>query len=312
MTGKKLETLGLVLLVCLFCFSLSAQGQTRADDSITSNVKITIKKTLSDEEHRALSEAAGRLLSHVNLARQAIADNKLDAAKEQVDKGLTLVKIIENAAPTYEIDANIKSGDTTYSDKRTVEQLIVPIYAEMDQPESVLLPIKQAKKESAAQAAAKNGLAPVDVDFIFTRASLDVGGAKLDLKKAAEAINNKDGELANKSLADIQNRLVIFEYDEWDAPIVRARSYLWEALKSVENKDWGDAKTYVKEASENLRVKEAGENLRSLKDKGSKELSEKVKALSDQFSALNKKLDEQKDSAKTDILSLWDKITKGM
>ena len=113
MTGKKLETLGLVLLVCLFCFSLSAQGQSRADDGITSNVKITIKKTLSDEEHRALSEAAGRLLSHVNLARQAIADNKLDAAKEQVDKGLTLVKIIENAAPTYEIDAKIKSGDTT-------------------------------------------------------------------------------------------------------------------------------------------------------------------------------------------------------
>jgi YfdX protein len=303
MTVKKLETLGLVLLVCLFCFSLFAQRQAMADDSITSNVKITPKKKLSDAEHRALSEAAGRLLSHVNLARQAIADNKLDAAKEQVDKALTLVKIIQNAAPTYEIDANIKSGDSTYSDKRTVEQLIVPIYAEMDQAESVLLPIKQAKKESAAQAAAKNGSAPVDVDFIFTKASLDVGGAKLDLKKAVEALDNKDGELANKSLADIQNRLVIFEYDEWDTPMVRARSYLWDALKSVENKDWSDAKTYVKEA---------GENLRSLKDKGSKELSEKVKALSGQFSDLNKKLDEKKDSAKTDILSLWDKITKGM
>ena len=274
-----------------------------AEDNITSTIKVTPKKKLTDAEYRALSEAAGRILTHVHMARQDIRNNDLEAAKQDVNKGLTLVKIIENAAPTYDVDATIKSGDTTYTDKRTIEKLIVPVYSEMDESESVLFPIKQAKKEAAAQVAAKNSSSPMDIDFIFTKASLDVRGAKTDLQKALESIDNKDGAAANQSLADIQNRLVVFEYDEWDAPIVRARSDLWEAFRSVENKEWGGAKAYIKDAGESLRV---------LKERGGKEVSDKVKAMTDQFSALNKKIDEKKDSAKTDILSLWDKLTKGL
>jgi len=233
MTVERLSVYGLIFCAGVLCFNVYAEQAALADDSITSSVKVTAKKKLTDAEYRALSEAAGRILTHVNLARQAIKINDIDTAKEHVDKGLTLVKIIQNAAPTYEVDANIKSGDTSYTDKSTVEQLIIPIYSELDQSESVLLPIKQAKKEAAAQAAAKTSTAPMDIDFIFTKASLDVGETKLDLQKAAEALSNKDGATANQSLADIQNRLVIFEYDEWDAPVVRARSDLWEALKSV-------------------------------------------------------------------------------
>ena len=167
----------------------------------------------------------------------------------------------------------------------------------------MLQPIKQAKKESAAQATAKNSSVPVDMDFVFTKASLDVGETKMDLLKAAQALEAKDAEAANQSLADIQNRLVIFEYDEWDAPVVRARSYVWEALKSIENKEWSGAKNYVTEASEAIK---------SLTERGGKEVSEKVKTLSEQMSALTKKIDEKKDSAKTDIISIWDKLTKGM
>ncbi len=300
---KRLSAYGLLFCASILCSNVFSEVAAFAADTITSDIKVSPKKKLTDAEYRALSQAAGRILVHVNLARKDIKKNDLDAANEQVAKGLTLVKIVDNAAPTYEVDANIKSGDTTYTDKRTVEQLVVPIYSELDEAESVLLPIKQAKKEAAAQATAKNSSTPVDIDFVFTKASLDVGEAKLELQKAAEALNAKNGEVANQCLADIQNRLVFFEYDEWDSPVVKARSDLWEALKSVQNNEWAGAKAYVKDASDTLKV---------LKDKGGKEVSDKVKALTDQFSSLNKKLDEKKDSAKTDILSLWDKLTKGL
>ena len=300
---KRLSVCILMFCAGILCLNVVTERAALAEDNITSTIKVTPKKKLTDAEYRALSEAAGRILTHVHMARQDIRNNDLEAAKQDVNKGLTLVKIIENAAPTYDVDATIKSGDTTYTDKRTIEKLIVPVYSEMDESESVLFPIKQAKKEAAAQATAKNSSSPMDIDFIFTKASLDVRGAKTDLQKALESIDNKDGAAANQSLADIQNRLVVFEYDEWDAPIVRARSDLWEAFRSVENKEWGGAKAYIKDAGESLRV---------LKERGGKEVSDKVKAMTDQFSALNKKLDEKKDSAKTDILSLWDKLTKGL
>ncbi|MGC8658401.1 MAG: YfdX family protein [Desulfomonilaceae bacterium] len=293
-----------VLMFCAsaLCLNVVTDRAALADENITSTIKVTPQKKLTDSEYRALSEAAGRILTHVHGARQDLRNNDLEAAKQDVNKGLTLVKIIENAAPTFDVDATIKSGDTTYTDKRTVKKLIVPVYSEMDESESVLFPIKQAKKEAAAQAAAKGSSTPMDIDFVFTRASLDVRGAKADLQKALEALDNKDAAAANQSLADIQNRLVVFEYDEWDAPVVRARSDFWEAVRSVENKDWAGAKAYLKDAAESLKY---------LKDRGGKEVSDKVKTVTDQFSSINKKLDEKKDSAKNDILSLWDKLSKG-
>jgi cellobiose-specific phosphotransferase system component IIA len=303
MTSRRLWLYIPLICASVLCSSVLSVEQALADETITSDIKIAPKKKLTDNEFRALSEAAGRILTHVHLARRDIRKKDLDAAKGHVEKSLTLVKIIENSAPTYEVVAKIKSGDITYEDKRVVEQLVVPIFAELDQTEYVLQPIKQAKKESAAQATAKNSSVPVDMDFVFTKASLDVGETKLDLLKAAQALEAKDAEAANQSLADIQNRLVIFEYDEWDAPVVRARSYVWEALKSIENKEWSGAKNYVTEASEAIK---------SLTERGGKEVSEKVKVLSEQMSALTKKIDEKKDSAKTDIISIWDKLTKGM
>lgn len=303
MIVKKLSFYGLLFCAGILCLNGFAERGALADDKITSNITVTPKRKLTQGEYRALSDAAGRILTHVHLALQDIRNNDIDAAKQELNKGLVLVKIIENSAPTFEIDANIKSGDTTYTDKRIIEKLIVPIYSEMDETETVLFPIKQAKKESAAQAAAKNSSTPMDIDFIFTKASLDVKDAKSDLQKALEALDNKDNSLASLSLADIQNRLVVFEYDEWDAPIVRARSDLWQARNSVEGKDWSGAKAYVKDAGESLKV---------LKDKGGKEVSEKVKAIIDQFSALNKKLDDKKESAKADLLALWDKLNNGL
>lgn len=292
-----------LIFASVLCYVTTSSQPVLADETITSDIRITPKKKLSDNESRALSEAASRILSHVHLARTDIRKNQIDAAKAHIEKGLTLVKIIEKAAPTYEVVAKIKSGDIQYEDTRVVEQLVVPIYAELDASETILQPIKQAKRDSANAAASKSSSVPLDIDFVFTKVSLDVGEAKHDLLKAAQALEAKDSGAANKSLEDIQNRLVIFEYDEWDAPLVRARSYVWEALKSVENKEWSGAKTYVSEASEAIK---------SLTERGGKEVSDKVKSLSEQMSILTKKIDEKKDGAKNDIISLWDRLTKGM
>ncbi len=300
--GKKATLYCWVCCAAALCAMAASGGAALAADAITSDVKVTPQRQLSDAENRALSQAASRILVHVNQARKEIRKNDLKAANDQVAKALTLVKIIENAAPTYEIAATIKSGDTTYVDKRLVEQLVVPIFAELEEVESILPGIKQARREAASKTSAQSPNV-VDMAIAFTKASLDVGEAKLDLQKAAEALGEKNADVANQRLADIQNKAVSFEYDEWDYPVVKARSDLWEALKSVQRNEWNKAKAYVKDAADTVKL---------LKDKGGKELSDKVKAMTDQLSALTKKLDEKKESAKTDILSLWDKLTRGL
>ncbi len=284
------------------CLMAVSERPTFATEIITSDIKVTPKRQLSDSENRALSQAAARILVHVNQARKQIKKNDFNAANDQVAKALTLVKIIENAAPTYEVEASIKSGDTTYVDKRLVTQLVVPIFAELEEAESILSGIKQAKKEAAAKTAPGSSNV-VDMALVFTKASLDVGEAKLELQKAVEALNEKNAELAIKRLESIQTNAVSFEYDEWDYPVVKARSDLWAALKSIQRNEWNKAKAYVREAADTIRL---------MKDKGSKEISDKVKAMTDQLAALNKKIDEKKDTAKTDILSLWDRLTRGL
>ena len=135
MTSRRLWLYIPLICASVLCSSVLSVEQALADETITSDIKIAPKKKLTDNEFRALSEAAGRILTHVHLARRDIRKKDIDAAKGHVEKSLTLVKIIENSAPTYEVVAKIKSGDITYEDKRVVEQLVVPIFAELDQTE---------------------------------------------------------------------------------------------------------------------------------------------------------------------------------
>jgi hypothetical protein len=119
-------------------------GKPRIESKITVE---PLQKSTAPEK-ASLSRAAGRILLHVDDARLAIKDNNKEEALSRIANGLILVRINEERSPDYEVKATIKSGGLTYEDVRSLRQLFVPVYEELDEV-SALSPVIAAKKRTS-------------------------------------------------------------------------------------------------------------------------------------------------------------------
>jgi hypothetical protein len=249
------------------------QGQQQA--SITSDVQVTSQGELNEEERRALSLAAGRLLKHVHQARQAVNQQQKQQAIGHIDKGLMLVQIIESAVPTYQVTARIQSGNTVYEEKEQVKQLMVPIYAELEKV-TLMAPLMAAKQEAAQNGGAAHGstagkqpqqsspeqssqqpsrspMTPVvaGVELHHTHIMFDVSAAKEHLQAAKHALSNDKYTAADGALAAVQQG-VNFAYVEVDLPLLRARENLMLAKSQVQAGQGQDARMTLEAAAQAL------------------------------------------------------------
>jgi hypothetical protein len=237
-------------------------------------VQVTSQGELNEEERRALSLAAGRLLKHVHQARQAVNQQQKQQAIGHIDKGLMLVQIIESAVPTYQVTARIQSGNMTYEDKEQVKQLEVPIYAELEKV-TLMAPLMAAKQEAAKNDRAahksmsgqqsqqssseqpsqpsRSAMTPVvaGVEMRHTHIMLDVSAAKEHLQAAKHALSNDKYEAADGALAAVQ-RGVGFAYVEVDLPLLRARENLMLAKAQVQAGQVQDARMPIESAAQAL------------------------------------------------------------
>ena len=101
-----------------------------AKPRIESKVTVEPKQKLTSSEKASLSRAAGRILLHINDAREAIKKIHKEDPRSHIEKGLILIRIIEESSPYYEVKATITSGSLTYEDVRRRRQLFVPVYEE--------------------------------------------------------------------------------------------------------------------------------------------------------------------------------------
>lgn len=276
---------------------LGPTSLVHAQERITSDVKVVTKGKLTHKEKRALSQAGGRLLKHVHQARLAIKRKDEKQAVDHVEKALQLAQIIENAAPHYEVTASIKSGNISYHDSDQVKQLLVPIYAELDEVAYSLAPVKKAKKEAAP--AQSETPSPVgDLDLQYTSVLLDVGEARISLENSLAALKRNDPEQADKGLATILED-VIFEYDELDLPLVKTRWLLMEALRQGTDKDYKAAKESLERAASALE---------SYTGKIGEDVSKKARGLAEEIKAWSGKLEERKDGFPEAITGFWHKV----
>jgi hypothetical protein len=253
--------------------SRSGQGPQQ-QAGITADVQVTSQGQLSEEERRALSLAAGRLLKHVHQARQAMNQQQKQQAMGHIDKALTLVQIIESAVPTYQVTARIEAGNTTYEEKEQVKQLMVPIYAELEKV-TLMVPLMAAKQETAKNGGASHGsmsgkqsqqpsaeqpsqpsrtaMTPVvaGVEAHHTHIMPDVSAAEEHLQAAKQALNNNKYEVADGALAAVQ-RGVSFAYIEVDLPLLRARENLMLAKAQVQAGQVQDARINLEAAAQAL------------------------------------------------------------
>jgi hypothetical protein len=267
-----------------------------AQQRITAEVKDTPAKKLSYKEQQALSLAAGRILIHVNHARNQLRRNRPKEAQDQLEKAVTLVKIIETALPEQKIESTIKAGNLVYRDNETVKPLIIPVYPELDDAGSVVLPLRRVKREAAAASDSPSGQAEGQLQF--TTVLLDTGETKYYLDEALSALKNNELTSADKALLSIQEE-VEFDYDEINQPLVKARWHLVDASRKVARKEYQAAKESLHKAAGAVET---------YTGQASDTMAASARGLADDINHLAIKLDEKKDRATDTIYGLWGRV----
>lgn len=233
--------------------TLALLGFALAEPRITEEGSVTPSHALTDAEAKSVSHAAGRLLWHVNMARQELnqvitsessedpaeAYASLDVAKtteeagRHVTQALTLSRIIKNTLPVYNFKTTITAGEETYSEEQQLQPMFVPIYSELDVID-VLRPVIAAKYEAAGATAAGAPATLFDTRLAYTRAMLDVDAAMRYLAAADTNIKAANFAQAGRDLSLIQQNVIVSSIDT-DVPLVTARVDLYQAQRAMQN-----------------------------------------------------------------------------
>jgi hypothetical protein len=282
--------------------SLLLATQAFADDArITATSHAEPSHELKPAERRAMSLAAGRILRHTYLARQAVADEDSAKAASEIEQGLQLVRIIESVQPRYTVTAEIRAGDLSYSADEIVTPPLIPIYDEVGEVE-LLGPLAAAKRERQAG----NEDVVEDVNVEHTSLSLNLAFAKVGLTQAGKAIREEDLARADHMLAAVQ-RSTVFEVDEIGVPLATARENLYLAKTRLDDGDTAGAWEALDTASAALDSYAKG---------AGKARSQEVVDLRDEISQLSKdmKSGDTANLASADIekkiLSYWDRVVE--
>lgn len=277
-----------------------------ADSRITADIKVVPSgRPLTDEEKRAVSFSAGRILKHVDQARRAIAKQDKSTALMQIDKGLSLVKIIEQTIPPTLVKATIKAGHLQYQDEDQVKSLTVPIYQELDTV-SIMEPVVAAQKaastkdgKTAKNVPAKDKLEELGADYASI--TLNVGDAKAHLENAKAALTKGKFDAAAKDLATIQEGVTI-AYALENGPLVDAREDLVLAQIHMDAGLRKEAQLALNDASASLtRYAKAGGKYQ--------EEAQNIRA---EIAALTKEIEQSKEGplekVKEKIMGWWDRV----
>lgn len=287
-------------LACLGLMTwMGCAGAFAAEPRIQSTVSSEPHVKLTAEERRDISLAGGRILKHVDQARQAIKGKKKGDALSQIDKALTLVQIAERTIPRYTVKTTIKAGELNYEDTDEVQPLRVPIYDEIDQV-SVLGPVEQAKRQEAEKAQRAGAPIVHEVRLEHTRAELDLAHAKAELQDAKKALEEEHWDVADTALASIQTD-VIFTYTATDLPLEEARKNLSLARDLVLQGRFGDAQVALQQVSMALLNYE----------KGDKEHSSQIQAVRKEIEEVRKTMETKKNAKEVaaKIMDWWGEIT---
>lgn len=275
-----------------------------AKSRITSSIDAQPTSKLTAEESRSVSVAAGRILKHVNDARVALEEKKKKAALENIEKGLLLVQIIEQAVPPMKVKADIQAGNLIYHHEEEFQQTIIPIYEELDQVEVVGPATLMKKEKSPGSDKKRTGPSVVTYAGIeFTSLDLDLPFAKRNLGRAKKALKDNKLDEAGSALLAIQTGGVLFDLVEEHLPLREAADNLKLAEYEFKYGQTIEAKDSLKVASDALKDYEkiVGE----LRAKDAKKLHQEI----DDLSA---KLDQQNDreGVLKKMASWWNRVAK--
>lgn len=310
-----------IILTAVMGFSQAARASDKMEEAkacITATTDANSLAKLTDEESQSVAFAAGRVLHHVDAARQALADNMKENTLRHIDQGLKLVQIIENAVPKHKVTTDIKSGDLSYHDEEDVSQRYVAIYDEQH-VEDIITPVVQAKKEigdsqnpevmKAADAGKNKKVSSENVPLVdfsmyqHTSMKLDVVLTRRMLEAAKVDLNDGKNDYADDDLLVVQTDGISVSTCSVELPLVEAADNLVLAQIQVKDGLHEEALVTLKLASDDFKKYEklAGESR-----------AKEVRKLHQEIDKLTKNLEGEKDLKtaieKTEelIKSWWD------
>ncbi len=266
----------LIILTIIFAAGMRDSQTAYALDNkkdvkarITAASDIKVLAILTDEEFQAVALSSGRILKHVESARQAIADGKKDDAAAHVNQGLKLIRIIENSVPKHRVTTEIKSGNISYRHEEDVALRYVDIYDEQH-IEDIITPLIQARKKNddsknfAIEERESELTTPSENIAIseHTSMKLDIIIAQRMLEAAKKDLKAGKVEDADDDLFTLQDDAITFVSYMVELPLVEAADNLKLAQLQINDGLAAEALNALKLASDDLKdyEKEAGEN----------------------------------------------------
>lgn len=228
-----------------------------AEAAIKEQVSVSPVKTISIQDEQKISSAATKVLRHIAQARADLKNKDADAAKTQLNKAETLLKIIEAAMPVNQIKDRIwiAKKHLEYEDSQDVIPDLVPIYSSLDELVD-LMPVDVAKqhvdtakehlKQNNKQKAIKE-LDETDAALVYTEVDLPLSITRQRVASAKMEISKGNLDHAEKALKSAEES-VSFISVHMEEPLVVAKSSLWSAIRNYSVNAFDKAKADLNSA----------------------------------------------------------------
>ena len=243
-------------LASAMLFAIDAQ----AADAINSKVEASKASThFTPGDWRTISLSASHLLMNVDDALDALAEKKNDVAAANIEKGITLTKILYGVLPATTVKTEITGAGITYQDSYEVKQRFVPIYSEFDLSDAIS-PVHVQKtpatKSNGANVKQKSTSEVSSEIFDYTDVKLNLRLARRDLLSAQDLLKSGDVAAVKLLLQDIQANGVIFEFSVEHVPLALTMADLRLAESEMRDNRLEQAKAALNAASDSLKTYE--------------------------------------------------------
>lgn len=280
----------------------STFGVAAAEPRISATIESSPVATMTADEKRALSIAAGRILRHVYDAKVELEEKEQKMAAGEIAKAIELVGIIEAAVPDTETRYRISAGEKTYEDSEIAAPEIVPIYSELDRV-SLSAPLQaasDAKRDEAGDADEPESVKDEKLDFVSM--SLEMNTAKSRLAEADAALREGKSGVAKAALLDVLGS-VRFSLVTVDLPLERAQDNLMLAKAELESGNKAAARKLLAEAADAIDAYAGNKGQSAVAARN--ELRDEIKAMTSEVNA-------KPESVLAKIENWWDRIGEWM
>ena len=250
-----------VFVAALSAADTDAKSDEKATDAPTTistgsgtQYKTTVdRKTegeLSAEDFRQASLLSSRIVMHLNKATQHLGDELNDDARKELEKGLSLVKVVRGLLPTTIVTTVVRDADDkeVYRYVDRVQKDRIPLHEGLIAVKTVE-PIADAKQDEAAV----QGLRLADANLVRTSVLLELDYVESKLNRALRLLEDKP-EDALAQLVVAQSRGVNFAVNKEDDPLIEAQMALQLAERMVEQGRDEAAKANLQLAKNHLEI----------------------------------------------------------